>query len=360
MKYLFQLNHPAHFHLFKNIIEELQKMDREIKIVTRNKDILTDLLSGVDAVNIAPSYRKKSKLSIVFDLLRRDSEVYNIAKNWKPDVMVGSAIEISHVGKILRIPSIFYGEDDVKLWFRGAILCYPFCTHIISPLSCDNYIWNKKTISYKGFQKLAYLHPNWFKPDRNKVHIPFDKRFFILRFSGLNAFHDTKANGINNSTAEQIIELLKPHGEILISSERELPEKFENYRFQGNVKDIHHYLYYADLYLGDSQSMAVETAMLGTPGIRFNNFVGKIGVLEEIEKEYKLSFGFSTDDKDMMLEKVKEIAENQEYSEKFRERREKLLNDKIDVCAFFVWFLDNYPKSVKILKDDPSYQDKFK
>jgi len=360
LKYLFQLNHPAHFHLFKHVIEQLLNLDHKIKIVTRDKDILTDLLSDMDAVNIAPTYRKQSKLSIVFDLFRRDYEVYKIAKKWKPDVMVGTAIEISHVGKILKIPSVFYGEDDAKLVFLGSILCYPFCTNIVSPVSCDNYIWNNKTISYHGFQKLAYLHPNWFKPDRNKVNIQSDKRYFVLRFASLNAYHDSKANGINNSTAYQIIELLKPHGEILISSERDLPTHFEDYRFQGNVKDIHHYLYYADMYLGDSQSMAVESAMLGTPGIRFNNFVGKIGVLEEIEKVYKLSFGFSTDDKEMMLEKVKEIAENQDYSEKFRERRKKLLDEKIDVCAFFVWFLNNYPKSINILKDDPSYQDRFK
>ena len=36
--------------------------------------------------------------------------------------------------------------------------------------------------------------------------------------------------------------------------------------------------------------MAVEAAMLGTPSLRFNDFAGKIGVLEELEHKYELTF----------------------------------------------------------------------
>jgi predicted glycosyltransferase len=31
-----------------------------------------------------------------------------------------------------------------------------------------------------------------------------------------------------------------------------------------------------DLYIGDSQTMAAEAAVLGIPSIRFNSFVGKL------------------------------------------------------------------------------------
>ena len=30
-----------------------------------------------------------------------------------------------------------------------------------------------------------------------------------------------------------------------------------------------------------------------------------------------------------------------------------MLEDKIDVTAFIVWFIENYPGSVKIMKDNP-------
>lgn len=37
-----------------------------------------------------------------------------------------------------------------------------------------------------------------------------------------------------------------------------------------------------------------------------------------------------------------------------------MLQDKIDVTAFMVWFIENYPKSVEIIKDNPKYQYNFK
>jgi len=37
-----------------------------------------------------------------------------------------------------------------------------------------------------------------------------------------------------------------------------------------------------------------------------------------------------------------------------------MLADKIDVTAFFVWFIENYPDSAKIMKENPDYQYKFK
>ena len=43
------------------------------------------------------------------------------------------------------------------------------------------------------------------------------------------------------------------------------------------------------MYIGDSQSMAIEAALLGTPGIRFNDFNNKIGHLNELKNVYKLS-----------------------------------------------------------------------
>ena len=34
--------------------------------------------------------------------------------------------------------------------------------------------------------------------------------------------------------------------------------------------------------------------------------------------------------------------------------------DKIDVTAFMVWFIENYPNSIKYIKATPDYQFEFK
>lgn len=33
-----------------------------------------------------------------------------------------------------------------------------------------------------------------------------------------------------------------------------------------------------------------------------------------------------------------------------------MLADKIDVTAFLVWFIENWPESFKIMKENPDYQ----
>jgi len=37
-----------------------------------------------------------------------------------------------------------------------------------------------------------------------------------------------------------------------------------------------------------------------------------------------------------------------------------MLSEKIDVTAFMVWFVENYPESAKIMKENPGYQYRFK
>ncbi len=49
-----------------------------------------------------------------------------------------------------------------------------------------------------------------------------------------------------------------------------------------------------------------------------------------------------------------------EYHEQFQLRRQKMLLEKIDVTAFLVWFVENYPESAKIMKENPDYQWRFR
>ena len=46
--------------------------------------------------------------------------------------------------------------------------------------------------------------------------------------------------------------------------------------------------------------------------------------------------------------------------EKWQEKRDLMLKDKIDVSQFFVWFIENYPESARIMRENPDYQYRFK
>ena len=125
-------------------------------------------------------------------------------------------------------------------------------------------------------------------------------------------------------------------------------------------KDIHHLIYFSSLFIGDSQSMIVESAMLGTPSIRYNSFVGKISILNELEDKYHLTSGIYSDNPDCLLEKTKQLLSTHQLKEVYNKRRLHMLSEKIDVTAFLVWFVENYPGSVKTMKEHPEYQIRFK
>ena len=123
---------------------------------------------------------------------------------------------------------------------------------------------------------------------------------------------------------------------------------------------MHHILAGSEIFICDSQSMSVEAAMLGVPSIRYSSFVGRISVLEELEKKYRLTFGVNVGDEEGLLLLVKSILNNLDYKSKFQVRKEKMLEDKIDVSSFLVWFILNYPESKEVLKIDPNFQYTFK
>ena len=341
MRVLFQLGHPAHFHLFKNTIADLQRDGHETFILIRKKDILEDLLkeSGMPYINILPSGKKS-----VFTLMLRLWRVFWFTLTHRVDVLVGSTPEVAQVAWLLRRRSVVMAEDDASIVPQFIKVVKPFVDNYLSPVSCNNGVLERATTHYEGFHKLAYLHPNRFSPDPAVVDRYFDhsKPYFLLRFAQLNAYHDVSANahGINDKIAVKLIEILSPHGKVFITSERELSPELECYRLNINPLDIHHLMAFATLYIGDSQSMAVEAAMLGTPSIRFNDFAGKIGVLEELEKKYQLTIGIPSSDPERLYNTVKEMINTDNLRDDYQARRQRMLEDKIDVATFFTNFIE--------------------
>lgn len=341
MRVLFQLGHPAHFHLFKNTIADLQRDGHETFILIRKKDILEDLLkeSGMPYINILPSGKKSA-----FTLMLRLWRVFWFTLTHRVDVLVGSTPEVAQVAWLLRRRSVVMAEDDASIVPQFIKVVKPFVDNYLSPVSCNNGVLERATTHYEGFHKLAYLHPNRFSPDPAVVDRYFDhsKPYFLLRFAQLNAYHDVSANahGINDKIAVKLIEILSPHGKVFITSERELSPELECYRLNINPLDIHHLMAFATLYIGDSQSMAVEAAMLGTPSIRFNDFAGKIGVLEELEKKYQLTIGIPSSDPERLYNTVKEMIDTDNLRDDYQARRQRMLEDKIDVATFFTDFIE--------------------
>jgi predicted glycosyltransferase len=346
LRILFYLGHPAHFHLFRRVIETLHVRGHAIQIVIKKKDVLEGLLNGVGwpYVNVLATERGHSRAAIAWALLKRDLRLLPIAKRFQPHLMIGTSAEIAHAGRLLGIASVVVNEDDYDVVPLFARLAYPFASRLVAPAVCRMGRWAHKTTTYSGYHELAYLHPAHYKPDTaiKTVLGVGDEPYFLLRFAKLTAHHDAGARGIDLPLARRLIEILRRRGRVFISAERELEPELESYRIQVDPLRMHDALFFAHMYIGDSQTMAAEAAVLGTPSVRFNDFVGRISYLEELEHRFGLTEGISASLPGILCERVSDLAGRSDLKAEWAEKRSVMLRDKIDVAQFFVSFIESY------------------
>ncbi|MDD4331893.1 MAG: hypothetical protein PHU28_06190, partial [Methanosarcinaceae archaeon] len=129
MKVLFSVGHPGHVHLFKNLIWALQKKGHECKILASDKDVSISLLNAYSLdYTLAGNSKTSSFLLKVFGQLKTEHSLYKVAKKLKPDILVGGpgGLSVSHIGKILKIPSIV--SDDTEHSKLEHYLMDPFAT----------------------------------------------------------------------------------------------------------------------------------------------------------------------------------------------------------------------------------------
>lgn len=348
MKYLFYLAHPAHFHLFKNTIRSLKNLGHEVRITIKTKDVLQQLLdeSGMDYINISPKEKKPGRMGTLIAFMKRNMAHIRLVREQKPDVFVSTSAEFAPFARLLGIHTVSFFEDDLELFPWYSRLLVPFLEMQVCPDSCSAAKWNEhpKTIKYRGNHELAYLAPKHFTPDPKKTAdlLKHGQKNFLIRFSGLSAWHDQGIEGLNDSLARMVVEKLAPHGKVMISSERKLPVDLEPYRIHCRASVMPDILAQCDLVVSDSQTMTAEAAVLGTPAIRINDFVGKLGYLKELEERYGLCHGFKPHEREAFLKKIAELASDSKAKQHNQARRQDLLKNSIDPTDFFVKLLTEH------------------
>jgi predicted glycosyltransferase len=312
-------------------------------------------LEDWDYRNIFPEGRKMKGVSPIIssgiNFFRTIIRLYRYTKGKKFDLFITDDLLV-YIGKWRKIPSIVFCDDDISIVKQFALILSK-ANYILSPDITDCGKYNYKKIGFPGYKELAYLHPNHFVPEilEIKTFNPELKPYFILRLVSLLAYHDVGKQGISNDQVIKLIALLETRGKVFISAERKLPVELEKYRLLISPEKIASVLYYAQMFIGDSQTMTSEAAVLGTPAFRCNDFVGKISVMEEKEIKYGLSFNYRPDKFDEMYLKIESLLKVQDNKDSFQKKRKKMLKDKIDLSLFMIWLFENYPPSIEEVKN---------
>jgi uncharacterized protein len=355
LRILIDIGHPAHVHLFKHFAHAMIHHGHQVHFTVREKEFEIALLNkeGFSYTSVGKHY--KSKTGKIWGLVKFTFLTVITSLKFKPDIYLSHGSMYAALASfLLRKPNI--ALEDTGNW-EQVRLYLPFTEAVLTSTSFP-ISYGEKQVYYEGFHELAYLHPCYFTPEKSilkELAIKEGEKYFILRFVSWDASHDKGHSGLSLKEKDQLVELLQQQGKVFISFENRLGAEFETNTFTLSPEKMHQALAFADLFVGEGATMASECAMLGTPAIYINSI--EAGTIDDQEK-YGLVYHFRNSNG--ILEKVQELINDNILKNKLKESRQKLLSEKINVTEFMVWFIENWPESFRIMKEDPDYQYNFK
>lgn len=356
MRILIDIGHPAHVHYFKHFARIMRDRGNDIFFSVRDKESTISLMESLDFDYEVRGKGGKNAFTKLLKLLPSDARLFQMARKFGPDIMLSFASPYAaHVAKLLGVPHI--AIDDTEHARFGHMLYRPFSDVILSP-SCYMGQLHKRQILFESYSELFHLHPNYFSPDagiHKLLKIEKGEPYVLLRLVAWNAHHDIGQSGFIGNGAPSLIRHLEKKCRVFISSEKKLDNELLPYQLTVHPSLFHHVLAFASLYIGEGSTAATESSVLGTPSIYVNSL--KVGNCAELSKKYGLCHEMREHDKIVL--KADEILDNKDAAEKYAGRKEKMLSEKIDPVALLVWFVEEWPASMTVLRDDPYMQYRF-
>lgn len=359
MRILIDIGHPAHVHYFKNTALSLINNGHTVLFTVRRKEVAVELLKKYNFSYVITGKPYSSVFGKMFGLLSITLRVLNASIKFKPDILVNFTFYSAFSAFLLRKPHVSIEDTFNKESVR---LVLPFTNSVIT----GNYAHpdlGRKEIKIDSYQELMYLHPKYFTPQKSvlsELGVDSDERYVIIRFVSWQASHDYGHKGILDENKIYAVDMFSKFARVFISSEGSLPEDLEKYRININPTSMHSAIYYSSLVFGESSTMSEEAAMLGVPSIYLFN--KGTYYTNHLEKDFKLLYNFSESEQDQYraIDIGVKLLKQNSIKSAWENKRKHMLVNKIDYTGFLIWFIENYPESARIMKENPEYQYKFK
>jgi len=365
MKIAVFANTPAQVYFYKNIIKKLEERGHQVKLLVRDYGETIAVVSELKLdymVYSNPTTSKLGKLlSVPYDVLQAFKEL----RKFRPDIVTGMGVYDAFTAFLLGAKCIEFEDSEPKVnkisYSIQFKLYLPFVDAIITPESFRDDL-GKKQIRVNSFKELAYLGPNYYKPDesiKGLLGLKGNEEYVLLRFNAFDAMHDFGIVGFNNSDKARLVNELEKYAKVFISSEAGVPDEIKDRVLKIPKSRIHDAIYYSKLIVADTGTMVTEAACLGTPAIMLHSGVKKFGNFVELENKYELIFGYDQGS-NQAIEKAVELIKMPNLKEEWKAKRERLLKDKIDITEFMVSFIENWPESAKETMENSKIRERFR
>ena len=330
--------HPAQIWVLRPVAEEVSSF-ADVEWFLRDKDINRTLADQLGIEYRLVSRAGSGLAGNAREFLANIFRFASIGRRRKIDLWVTKYGACHISARLQGRMSLSFIDDDLELIPLMAWTSYPFVDEIVAPEVTRMGRWESKTVRFRGNFEISYLHPEKFKPDisiRSDMGLDDTTEFAIVRLSSLRAHHDSGIRGVAREVLMEVMDICGRAGiRVFITSERRLEEQLEPYRIAIGPERIHSALAEARFVLGDSQTMIQEAAVLGTPAVRMNDFVGRISIIGELERA-GLAFGFRPEQKEDLLDTLEDLLSMSDWKDTFRARREALLSEWEDPAPLMV------------------------
>lgn len=356
MKILIDINHPAHVHYFKNFIKIMKANGHEIKVVNRDSKMINQLL---DIYNIPHTIRnsrpnKKSTVRSLVYLMGIVKCLIIESVKFKPDIYIGFASSACAItSTIFRKPSILI--DDTEHNTMNHKIYTPLCSTVLTPFYFQKEL-GPKQLRFQAFIEQFHLHSKYYSYAEDSVsqYGLKSKGYVLVRYIAYDAHHDMKANPLKENIKRKIVEDLSQRYQVVVSHEKdEIDSWYEKYKIEISPDKMHDIEANARFMITEGATMGAEAFVLGVPFAYINPL--HVGNMDYAAANYT-EVAYSGTNIDDLFTAINGFSKKYVKSSILRSELEKRT---IDPTAFLVWFVENYPQSEDIIRNNPRYMEHF-
>ncbi len=335
MRYLFFTNTPAHVHLYRHAIETLQEQGHDVLVLGRDYGCTRALLEYHDLPHEIYGKCETTKFSLFRELPEQYLEIFRRARRYRPDLIFGVGSYAAHAGVFTDSPVVVVADSEPTA--VDHIVSKPFVDMFLTPHTFGKDLGSKH-YEFRGFKELAYLHPDVYEPDptiRERLGVGPDEDFAIVRFNAFGSHHDVGHSGFSPEKRRQLVSALSEQATVFVSDEGGNPAPGDSRPFDLHPALLHDALAEASLLVADTQTMVTEAALLGTPAIRSNSFVGESDMGNFLELEREGLIDNFRDFEDVLARSLTILADDH-AKDRLRTRRDEYLADKVNLTDVIV------------------------
>jgi predicted glycosyltransferase len=295
MRYAFFTNTPAQVHLYKHVVDRLRERGHSVLVLARDYGCTEALLDYHDLPYETYGACGTSKSSVFLNLPNHYRRIFGLVRRFDPDLLFGMGGYAAHAGFLSRTPVVLIFDSEPTT--LDHLVSRPFARAILTPHAFRKDL-GAKHYRFTGFKETAYLHPDVYEPNEtvcSELGVGEDERYALSRF---NAFGSHPAL-------------------------------------------LHDALAEADLLVADSQTTVTEAALLGTPAIRSNSWVGEddMGNFQELESQGLVR---NIAEFDEAVETAVDLLTDPDAKSRWRERRAEYMQEQVNLTDLIVAVAENH------------------